>query len=66
MKGRITNLFTLGGQTGAIASFFFVRLGPTMVEARAVKDALYNSEENGTEQKWEAKFVGLLKTMISI
>ena len=36
-----------------------------MVEARALKDALYNSEENGTEWKWEAKFVGLLQTMKS-
>ena len=43
----------------------FCSLGPTMVEARALKDARYNSEENGTEWKWEAKFVGLLQTMKS-
>ena len=29
---------------------------PTMVEARAQKDALYNSEENGTKWKWEERF----------
>ena len=42
---------------------FFGSLGPTMIEARALKAALYNSEENGTIGKWEVKFVGLLQTM---
>ena len=54
LKGRVTNLFTLGGQEDALAKVG--SLSPTMVEARGEKDDLYNSEENGTEGKWEAKF----------
>ena len=60
---RVTNLFTQGGQDNYFGNIGSVSL--TMVEARALKDALYNSEENVTEWKWEAKFVGLLQTIKS-
>ena len=55
LKGRVTNLFTLGGQEDALAEVG--SLSQTMVEARAQKDALNTSEENETEQK-----LGLLRT----
>ena len=63
LKGRVTNLFTLGGQEDALADIGSLR--PTMVEARAQKDDWNKSEENETERKWEAKFPGLLQTMKS-
>ena len=56
LKVRVTNLFTQSGQDNAFVNVGSLTL--TMVEARALKDALYNSEENETELKlkWEAKF----------
>ena len=50
----ILAMFTLGGQEGALANID--SLSPTMVEARAKKNARYISEENGTEWKWKEKF----------
>ena len=54
-----TNLFTLCGQEDALATVG--SLCPTLVEARARKDALYNSEENGRQS-----FLGLLQTMTAL
>ena len=31
-------------------------VSPTLVDDRALKDAIYNSKENETELKWEEKF----------
>ena len=47
LKVTVTNLFTLGGHDYVLAQFG--NLSPVIVEARAPKYALYNSEENGTE-----------------
>ena len=47
LKVRVTNLFTQGGQDNAFVCVGSLSL--TMVEARALKDALYFSEENETE-----------------
>ena len=54
VKRQSTNIFTLCGQEDDLA-----KVGshsPTLFDARAIKDALYNSEENETELKWEAEF----------
>ena len=41
------------------------RICPVIVEARGPKYALYNSDENITELKWESKFLGMLQIIKS-
>ena len=47
IKRQITNLFTLCGQEDALTDVGSLR--PTLVEVRALKEALYNLEENESE-----------------